>query len=149
MSMCSKNWLQMKRLPNILLSLFLTPERCILHTFGQRTFVICEVCSFIFVQTPATDTPADFKCQVQDTGSLQDAIKELLNHVTHSLLHRLSEVTPQFIARLGVQWQNAHNKTLHASVLQPHHFNGPGARPGQQQVGKRVGNGPAGQANPS
>ena len=43
--------------------------------------------------------------------------------MTHPLLRRLSVLTPEVIARLGVRWHNAHNKTAIASIIRYHLVN--------------------------
>jgi len=73
------------------------------------------------LQTPSTGAKAA-KTQVHSSKTPTPAgAKDYLgDYVTHSLLRRLSVLTPEVIARLGVRWHNAHNKTAIASIIRYH-----------------------------
>ena len=44
----------------------------------------------------------------------------LADYVTHSLLRRLSVLTREVIARVGVRWHNAHNKAVIVPIIRNH-----------------------------
>ena len=73
------------------------------------------------MQTPSTGAKAA-KTQVPSskTPTLAGAQDNLGDYVTHSLLRRLSVLTPEVIARLGVRWHNAHNTAVIASIIRNH-----------------------------
>ena len=71
------------------------------------------------MQTPSTGVKGA-KTQVASSKTPTCAQDNLADYVTYSLHSRLSVVTPEVIARVGVRWHNAHNKAVIASIIRNH-----------------------------